>query len=172
VPPRRPKGLAPIDPLSIELPHGTEVTCRVPRMLGERRVPKGVVGRVVKVREGGSVDVAVTGYGVLTYERDEVRPRKPGQVRFARRRQADWEALRPCAILEATVGSRAWGLSDEGSETTCGACTPAFILAPRARRPRTASSRRRVHLLGLPKASARPAADPNTGAALRGGAPR
>ncbi len=117
MPPRRPKGLAPIDPLSIELPHGTEVTCRVPRMLGERRVPKGVVGRVVKVREGGSVDVAVTGYGVLTYERDEVRPRKPGQVRFARRRQADWEALRPCAILEATVGSRAWGLSDEGSDT-------------------------------------------------------
>ncbi|HEY3449060.1 MAG TPA: nucleotidyltransferase domain-containing protein [Myxococcales bacterium] len=114
---KRPKGLAPIDPLSIELPHGTEVTCRVPRMLGERRVPKGVVGRVVKVHESGDVDIAVTGYGVLTYERDQVRPRKPGQVRFAQRRQADWDALRPCAILEATVGSRAWGLADEGSDT-------------------------------------------------------
>lgn len=115
--PKRPKGLAPIDPLSVELPHGTEVTCRVPRMLGERRVPKGVVGRVVKVHETGDVDVAVTGYGVLTYERDQVRARKPGQVRFAQRRAADWDALRPCAILEATVGSRAWGLADEGSDT-------------------------------------------------------
>jgi len=113
----RPKGLGPLDPLSVPLPHGTEVTTRVPRALGERRVPKGVVGRVVKVHEDGAVDVAVTGYGVHTYARDEVRPRKPGQVRFAMRRQADWDALRPCAILEATVGSRAWGLADESSDT-------------------------------------------------------
>ncbi|MGC4118143.1 MAG: nucleotidyltransferase domain-containing protein [Myxococcales bacterium] len=114
---KRPKGLAPIDPLSVELPHGTEVTCRVARMQGEQRVPKGVVGRVVKVHESGDLDIAVVGHGVLTYERDQVRPRKPGQVRFAQRRAADWDALRPCAILEATVGSRAWGLADEGSDT-------------------------------------------------------
>ena len=104
---KRPKGFAPLDPLGVPLPHGTEVTARVPRMLGERRVPKGVVGRVVKVHDEGSVDVAIIGYGVLTYEREQVRARKPGQVRFAQRRAADWDALRPCAILEATVGSRA-----------------------------------------------------------------
>jgi hypothetical protein len=86
-------------------------------MLGERRVPKGVVGRVVKIHDDGRLDVTVTGYGVLCYSRDEVRPRKPGQVRFAQRRQADWDALKPCTILESTVGSRAWGLADEGSDT-------------------------------------------------------
>ena len=57
---KRPKGFAPLDPLGVPLPHGTEVTARVPRMLGERRVPKGVVGRVVKVHDEGSVDVAIT----------------------------------------------------------------------------------------------------------------
>jgi hypothetical protein len=116
MPLHRPKGFQPIDPLSIPLPHGTEVTARVERMLGEVRVPKGVVGRVVKVRDDG-VDVQVTGYGVVAYAREEVIPRKPGQVRFAARREADWDALRPCAILEATVGSRAWNLADEGSDT-------------------------------------------------------
>lgn len=27
---------------------------------------------------------------------------------FGERREANWEALRPCMVLEATVGSRAW----------------------------------------------------------------
>ena len=49
--------------------------------------------------------------------RDELVPRRPGQVRFAERRETDWEALRPCVVLEATVGSRAWGLATEGSDT-------------------------------------------------------
>ncbi len=113
----RSRGFAALGAPEPPLPHGTEVTARVPRMLGDRRIPQGVVGRVVKAREDGCLDVAVTGYGVVAYARDELLPRKPGQVRFARRRQADWEALRPCAVLEATVGSRAWGLSDEGSDT-------------------------------------------------------
>ncbi len=38
-------------------------------------------------------------------------------MRFAEQRAADWDALRPCVVLEATVGSRAWGLADEGSDT-------------------------------------------------------
>ena len=42
-----PKGLAPIDPLAVPLPHGTEVTTRVERLAGDRRIPQGVVGRVV-----------------------------------------------------------------------------------------------------------------------------
>ncbi len=112
----RPKGLAPIDPLSVPLPHGTEVTTRVERIAGDRRVPQGVVGRVVAIREDG-FDVLVTGIGTVRYARDELLPRRPGQVRFAERRAVDWEALRPCVVLEATVGSRAWGLADEGSDT-------------------------------------------------------
>jgi hypothetical protein len=111
-----PKGLAAIDPLAAPLPHGTEVTTRVERQLGERRIPQGVVGRVVAIRDGG-FDVLVTGVGVVPYSREELLPRRPGQVRFAERREASWEALRPCVVLEATVGSRAWGLADEGSDT-------------------------------------------------------
>lgn len=113
---RHPKGLAAIDPLAVPLPHGTEVTTRVERVAGEQRVPQGVVGRVVAIRDGG-FDVLVTGIGVLRYARDELLPRRPGQVRFAEQRAADWDALRPCVVLEATVGSRAWGLADEGSDT-------------------------------------------------------
>jgi hypothetical protein len=112
----RPKGLAPIDPLSVPLPHGTEVTTRVERLAGDRRVPQGVVGRVVAIRDDG-FDVLVTGIGTLRYARDELLPRRPGQVRFAEQRAADWETLRPCVVLEATVGSRAWGLADDGSDT-------------------------------------------------------
>jgi hypothetical protein len=111
-----PKGLAAIDPLAAPLPHGTEVTTRVERQLGDRRIPQGVVGRVVTIREDG-FDVLVTGVGVVPYSREELLPRRPGQVRFAEQRAASWEALRPCVVLEATVGSRAWGLADEGSDT-------------------------------------------------------
>jgi len=111
-----PKSLAAIDPLAVPLPHGTEVTTRVERLFGDRRVPQGVVGRVVAIRDDG-LDVLVTGIGVLRYARDELLPRRPGQVRFAEQRAADWDALRPCVVLEATVGSRAWGLADEGSDT-------------------------------------------------------
>jgi hypothetical protein len=46
----------------------------------------------------------------------EILPRRPGQVRFAEQRAADWDSLRRCVVLEATVGSRAWGLADEGSD--------------------------------------------------------
>jgi len=113
---RRPKGLAPIDPLAVPLPHGTEVTTRVERLAGDRRVPQGVVGRVVAIR-GEGFDVLVTGIGTVRYARDELVPRRPGQVRFAEQRAAGWDTLRPCVVLEAIVGSRAWGLADEGSDT-------------------------------------------------------
>src|SRR3990172_8798054 len=75
-----------------------------------------IVGRVVAIREDGC-DVLVAGVGVLRYARDEILPRRPGQVRFAEQRAADWEALRRCMVLEATVGSRAWGLANQSSDT-------------------------------------------------------
>ena len=109
------KGLASVNPLSVPLPHGTEVITRVDRVSGERRVPQGVVGRVVRARDGG-FDVQIVGVGEVWYAREELVPRE-GQVQFARRRAAAWDALRPCVVLEATVGSRAWGLAHEGSDT-------------------------------------------------------
>lgn len=110
------RALTSIDPTSAPLPHGTEVTTRVDRVLSEdRRVPQGAVGRVVGSR-GAEIDVHVVGVGTLRYDRSELVPRKIGQVRYARRRQSAWDALRPCAVIESTVGSRAWGLAGEGSD--------------------------------------------------------
>ena len=108
--------LAELDPLSIPLPHGTEVTLRVERLLNGRRVPQGLVGRVVRARDGG-FDVLVTGVGELWYARTELTPRRAGQLEYAQRRESAWQALLPCRVMEATVGSRAWGLADEKSDT-------------------------------------------------------
>jgi hypothetical protein len=98
------------------LPHGTEVTTRVERVVGERRVPQGAVGRVVGTHDA-LYDVQLVGGGVASYARDELLPRKGGQLRYAARRQAAWDALAPCIVIETVVGSRAWGLADEGSDT-------------------------------------------------------
>jgi hypothetical protein len=110
-----PRPLASLDPRSVPLPHGTEVSLRVDRLVGERRVPQGSLGRVVKT-SGDMVEVMIVGVGTALYRRDEVMPRKVGQEKYALRRAADWEALTPCVVLQTTVGSRAWGLSDEGSD--------------------------------------------------------
>jgi hypothetical protein len=110
------RGLSHLDPLAVPLPNGTEVTTRVDRVLGERRVPQGAVGRVIAARPEG-LDVMLVGIGVVRYRRDELVPRKIGQVRHAERRSAAWDALRPCVVLEAVVGSHAWGLAGEGSDT-------------------------------------------------------
>jgi hypothetical protein len=110
------KALETIDPRAVRLPHGTEVTTRVDRAVGERRVPEGAVGRVMKT-EDDMVDVAIVGVGTVRYARHELVPRRTGQVTWAARREAAWEALGRCVVLEATVGSRAWGLADEGSDT-------------------------------------------------------
>lgn len=108
--------LAHLDPQAVPLPHGTEVTTRVDRVVGERTVPQGAVGRVVKVA-GDEVDVLVVGVGTVRFARRELTPRKVGQAQFAQRREVAWSALRGCVVLETVVGSRAWGLSDEGSDT-------------------------------------------------------
>lgn len=108
--------LAHLDPQAVPLPHGTEVTTRVDRVVGERTVPQGAVGRVVKVA-GDEVDVLVVGVGTVRFARRELTPRKVGQAQFAQRREVAWTALRGCVVLETVVGSRAWGLSDDGSDT-------------------------------------------------------
>ena len=88
------RGMESIDPLAVPLPSGTEVSTRVERVRDERRIPAGAVGRVVGERDGG-YDVQIVGVGVVAYARVELLPRKAGQLRFAQRRAADWDALRP-----------------------------------------------------------------------------
>jgi hypothetical protein len=109
------RGLSQLDPLAVPLPHGTEVTTRVDRILLDRRIPQGAVGRVVGSDDDG-FEVHIVGVGVARYARHELLPRKLGQVRFAERRETAWTSLRECAVLEATVGSHAWGLADEKSD--------------------------------------------------------
>ncbi|HEU4412609.1 MAG TPA: nucleotidyltransferase domain-containing protein [Polyangiaceae bacterium] len=111
------RNLASLDPLAVPLPNGTEVVSRVDRLLeGGRRVPQGALGRVVS-QDGERFVVRVVGVGDVPYRRDELVPHKSGQWRYARRRAAAWDALRPCAVLETRVGSHAWGLADENSDT-------------------------------------------------------
>jgi hypothetical protein len=107
--------MADLDPLVVPLPHGTEVTTRVDRVVGDRIVPQGAAGRVTGSGEG-FFDVLVIGVGTVRYTRQELVPRKVGQVRYAQRREDAWSALSPCVVVDAVVGSRAWGLSDEGSD--------------------------------------------------------
>lgn len=109
------KALAALDARAVPLPHGTEVITRVDRVVGERRVPQGAVGRVTKV-DGDSVDVTLVGIGVVRYARGELSARRTGQALYAQRRADAWKALRPCIVLDATVGSRAWGLANESSD--------------------------------------------------------
>ena len=116
VPSTKIQGLASIDPRSVPLPNGTEVTTTVDKPRGDRIVPLGAVGRVVD-QDGDRLTVMVVGVGSVAYTRDEVVPRRAGQMRFAREREEAEVVLRPCIILSSTVGSRAWGLADEGSDT-------------------------------------------------------
>jgi hypothetical protein len=109
------RSLEQLDARAVPLPHGTEVVTRVARIVGERRVPQGSVGRVTRV-EGEELDITIVGVGVVRYARNELSPRRVGQALFAQRRADTWEALRPCAVLETIVGSHAWGLADESSD--------------------------------------------------------
>ena len=60
--------MADLDPLVVPLPHGTEVTTRVDRVVGDRIVPQGAAGRVTGSGEG-FFDVLVIGVGTVRYTR-------------------------------------------------------------------------------------------------------
>jgi hypothetical protein len=104
-------GLADIDPETVPLPPGTEVVTRVDRAGS----PKGAIGRVA-ASDGGELEVTLVDGRSARYLRSEVTPRKLGVARYAQRRAAAWDALRPCVVIDTVVGSRAWGLADAGSD--------------------------------------------------------
>jgi len=111
------RSLDHLDARAVSLPHGTEVVTRVDRMVPstDRRIPQGTIGRVSRT-DGDEVDVTIVGIGVVRYARSELSPRRVGQALFAQRRAHAWDALQPCIVLDATVGSRAWGLADATSD--------------------------------------------------------
>jgi hypothetical protein len=110
--PRPSRALDTVDRQAIPLPNGTEVTTRIERRFGRLLIPQGTIARVVHT-EGDRVEVRVVGGGRHVYLRSELLPRNSGQLRFAVRRQEAWGALRGAVVLEAVVGSQAWGLADE-----------------------------------------------------------
>ncbi len=108
-------GLADLDPASVPLPPGTEVVTRVDRELDGVLRPQGAVGRVAALHDD-RVEVVFLDGGRAAYLRDEVTPRKLGVQRYAVRRAAAWDQLRPCVVIDALVGSRAWGVAEDGSD--------------------------------------------------------
>jgi hypothetical protein len=113
-------GLADLDPTAVPLPAGTEVVTRVDRIVDGELRPQGATGRVASMVPGGEggpvVEVVFLDGRRATYLRSEVTPRKIGLQRYALRRAAAWEHLRPCVVVDTVVGSRAWGVSDAGSD--------------------------------------------------------
>jgi hypothetical protein len=108
-------GLADVDPATVQLPVGTEVSTRVDRRVDGQLRTQGATGRVAAI-DGDRVDVVFVDGKRATYLRPEVMPRKLGELRYAHRRAAVWDDLRPCVVLDALVGSRAWGVAGEGSD--------------------------------------------------------
>lgn len=113
---RTPTGLEGVDPKTVTLPCGAEISTTCALQDGERTIPMGVVGRVVALLDEGKVRVRLVGRGELELRRDQIIPRNDGHLRFAIAREHAERALGPCEILAVTVGSRAWGLSDAGSD--------------------------------------------------------
>lgn len=108
-------GLHDLDPQAVPLPAGTEVVTRVDRTVEGELRPQGASGRV-KAVAGDRVEVVFLDGKTATYLRAEVTPRKLGVQRYAQRRAAAWDSLRPCVVLDTVVGSRAWGVAHAGSD--------------------------------------------------------
>ena len=83
------KHLANLDPQAVALPHGTEVVTRVQRLVGERRVPQGAIGRVVKI-DGDALDVLIVGVGVSATRGASWRRGGRGRCCYAQRRERAW----------------------------------------------------------------------------------
>lgn len=108
-------GLGDLDPTAVPLPVGTEVVTRVDRVVGGELRPQGATGRVARL-DGDYLEVAFVDGRAARYLRAELTPRKLGVQRYAQRRAAAWDQLRPCVVIDTLVGSRAWGLADEASD--------------------------------------------------------
>ncbi len=108
-------GLADLDPTAVPLPVGTEVITGVDRVVDGEPRPQGASARVAR-RDGDKVDVVFIDGRHATYLRSELTPRKLGVARYAQRRAVAWDELRPCVVLDALVGSRAWGVAGDASD--------------------------------------------------------
>jgi len=116
--PTSPAALASLDPRTVPLVHGSEVTTTAVVLdpATGATIPMGVIGRVAGLPSRESVRVRLVGRGEVVIARDHLAPRNLGQSRFAITRHQTEVALAPCVLYEATVGSRAWGLAGPDSD--------------------------------------------------------
>lgn len=106
-----------LDPLRVPLPHGCEVSLRRAIDTGAPRpLAMGTLARVTGHPREGRVEITVVGRGTFDVDRNDIAPRNEGQLHQAINRARVEAALAPCVLARATVGSRAWGLADEGSD--------------------------------------------------------
>ena len=97
-------GLADLDPSAVPLPPGTEVTTRVDRSVDGEVRPQGASARVTRL-DGDRVEVTFIDGKRAVYLRSEVVPRKLGVARYAHRRAAAWDQLRPCVAIDTITAA-------------------------------------------------------------------
>jgi hypothetical protein len=109
-------GLSDVDPAAAPLPIGTEVITRVDREVEGKRRVQGAVGKVLSVDDNGDFCVGFVDGKSAHFSRAELLPRKVGLLRYSARRENHWQLLQNTVVLDALVGSTAWGLADESSD--------------------------------------------------------
>lgn len=109
-------GLNDVDPHTTQLPVGTEVVTRVDRMVDGKVRTQGAVGKVVGLDAAGLFMIGFVDGKQGTFARSELLPRKLGLLRYEQRRESTWHQLANTVVLDALVGSTAWGLADSNSD--------------------------------------------------------
>ncbi len=109
-------GLHDVDPRTAALPIGTEVVTRVERYVDGKLRAQGAVGTVLTQDVDDYFTIGFIDGKQGSFARSELVPRKIGLLRYAQRRESTWHNLADTVVLDALVGSTAWGLADETSD--------------------------------------------------------
>ncbi len=106
-----------LDENSITIPKGTDVVLKSPQKSDDGYILKaGTVGRVQSFYYN-TYEIITPGGRKITCQRDQLSVQKQNVLHEISRSHYEWKELKNEIIYEAIVGSRAWGLSDEASDT-------------------------------------------------------
>ncbi len=106
-----------LDENSITIPKGTDVVLKSPQKSDDGYILKaGTVGRVQSFYYN-TYEIITPGGRKIICQRDQLVVQKQNVLHEISRSQYEWKELKNEIIYEAIVGSQAWGLSDESSDT-------------------------------------------------------
>ncbi|MEQ8221278.1 MAG: nucleotidyltransferase domain-containing protein [Candidatus Eremiobacterota bacterium] len=106
-----------LDENSITIPKGTDVVLKSPQKAEDSYILKaGTVGRVMNFYYN-TYEIITPGGRKVICQRDQLVVQKQNVLHEISRSQYEWKELKNEIIYEAIVGSQAWGLSDESSDT-------------------------------------------------------